>query len=756
MILPRFMRIIACVCALALLLNGFGEGNMASAFQIKGGKNLRIMQSGNPGTSGSYTVFSNMRVQQENALISQTILAPLPTTTSSGGGGSAKKNHIIDVCDPDTGKCVAMFPTGDDGLYTAYENCLKTSSQNPRECATDWAMAKGLLPEPQYLAQKEAEKVAAQEREKQAKEKLTFDLEDGLKAQIVDDKDEPLRASAPEESAAKQIFDLGVDVSDLQEVSEPVTPGSSRVSVPLEQPVSASNYGNLVVDDLKSAASERPEVILVPREPDSTVEREFFSCVQVPGYVVYNDLWKWLAYRLFLVFVLMVIIIFLLAFWVFLLWKRSNKEDEGQKKPTKKLMKSWKKWLGVLALVILPAFSTGMAQTTTTPQLLIYEGQLLDNASAPLSGPYTFRFSFWANADFENTDIVAGAINGAAIDYYGWQEIQSQTLDAAGNFSFQIGNVTPFVAGMFDQDNLYLQVEVKASTDPDTAYETIDVDSTNAVVDRKVIAAVPFAFNANKLDFRDSGFGPGDIPFLDGAGQLPASAIPGGTNENNFTLDDDGSAALTDSLTLQFGDTIAESLTWSGLLGRFELSDDLQVQGDLIVTGSINGVVLGPQNVSSTLAPRYPNSIFEKDGSNNSGSMYEEREAGVSGVMKQVLRWTSEEPVTQQDYDVLIRYTLPQSFTSWQTPALELEYIGPGTVGDAHIDFRAYRDGTTTDQLSGTGLDLSSATWQNQTFNLSPTYTWMPGDTLWLELKMHSRAGFDARIADIRLNYVSE
>jgi len=742
--------------ALLALLIGTGYGQ---SFQVRGvGSPLSIMQSGNPGSSASFALNSGLRIEPNESIVTTVALAPLPPVpvVPISAGGSATQNHIVEVCDLETDKCVSVFPKGRDDIYTAYQNCLSQAGSVALDCAEDWAVSKGYLPYEQYLALKNAEnepllaetsesdnfKTSAPEEVPTTENEPTFDIGDNLKTNLIFDLEKG--EAIVEEPAVPEAV---VSVPEVSTENITFDLESGEVVAPSQAPLRAA------------APVEVVEEILLPREPDASVEREHYTCLKVPSFVAHNDVWRWLAYRLFFVLVMLVIIIFLLAFWVFLIWNRS--QPKTFKRFGNSVMNKMKKWfvIGLLATIGLAGMVQAQA-VVTTPQLLIYEGELLDNTGAPLPGDFTFRFSFWLNADFENADVAAGNLNTAAIDFLGWQEVQGQVLDAEGRFSFQLGTVTPFTPDIFDQDDLYLQVEVRNTADPDTAYEVIDVDVTDITVDRKVIASVPFAFNANNLDFRSTGSGPGNIPFLDDiTGLLPQNIFPdvssSGADDNIFTIDQDGDAATTDTLTLQFGDAIAESLAWNGITDQFEFSDDVNIAGDLTVTGTINGVTLGPQNVADTLSPRYPNSIFEADGTLNSGEMHEEQEIVFGGAERQVLRWTTD-LTSQQDYDILIRYTLPENFSQWLTPSLSLDYIAPSNVGDSQIDLRVFQDGSTVDQLSGTALDLSSNAWVNDSFNLNAATVWNPGDVVQIELKMHSRNFVDPRVADIVLNYVVE
>jgi len=205
-----------------------------------------------------------------------------------------------------------------------YEQCLKNSAKTSVMCAEEWATAKGFLPETQYLALKDAEKEKAFDLAKESPS-LIFDLEEGLKSEEVaaDELEEGFFASAPE--APVEAFDLGAVESSFA-FPEPIiekviinTPVKSVVEPAVE-----------VVETLKPAAPvEAVEpVFLTPREPSALDERDYFTCFQVPLYMASNDLWEWLAYKLFFVLVCLIVIIFLLAFLVFLLWRRMN-EDGG-------------------------------------------------------------------------------------------------------------------------------------------------------------------------------------------------------------------------------------------------------------------------------------------------------------------------------------------------------------------------------------------------------------------------------------------
>lgn len=708
------------------------------AFQIRQADSLRVMQSKPFAQSSNFRVSADMFIQPSYTILENDLVAtftpPAANTGGTGGGGGA-----IDNTPASTG--------GSGGA----------------RYSSDW-----------YLSRKYDELVRGRE-----------------------EGDEPFLASAPEDPA---------DLFDYIPTKPGELPGFQPVEVPAaEEAEVLSPLKAAVVPALKQASKPtysagqaprvvvptyRPEMVLLSSRPSDDVTVAALTTNQKEkllrgeesrfNWTVFSDetddfhasasscmgcpnvlWWEWCQFVVLCLIILVLMVFIILLLQVLLFRMHMQRFQPENPRSAKYRVKKWLQRWGLLSVLMVAGWLNNPAALAapTTPQILIYEGELLSDAGVPLGGNYTFRFSFWDNGDFEATDVVAGVLNVGAPDYRGWNEIQTETLLSDGSFSFQLGDTTAFTAGLFDQDNLYLQVEVKASADPDTSYEFVDINLASTTEDRKIIASVPYAFNANQLDYRDLGFGAGEIPYTDDiTGLLPAGIIPGIANSNGvdgnlFTLDQDGDALATDSLSFQFGDTIGETLTWDGTDSRFEFSDDLQIGGDLSVTGTVNGINIGLRNVTQVLSPRYPHSIFEADGTNNTGSMFEEEDTITSGVINTILRWFSRQTV-QHDYDTVVLFTIPDNFDSFQTPALALDYQTQGLVTDAQIDLTVERNNDGIDELTGAGLGLNSNAWVNNTFNLNGATTWVAGDTMKIRLRMHSRNSLDARIGNISINYI--
>lgn len=236
---------------------------------------------------------------------------------------------------------------------------------------------------------------------------------------------------------------------------------------------------------------------------------------------------------------------------------------------------------------------TAHAANQTTPLLRAYNGTLLDSSGNAITSAVSIRFSYWKSADYVNTDTTGtGAINTGATNYVGWQEVQTVTPTSKGTFSLNLGAVTPLIdlssLPVDTLTHLFLQVEVKMATDPDTSYELLDVNSSSDTVDRSQVTSVPFARNSDLLDQHDTGTGSGNIPVLEFGGRLPISTMAGGTNLGTFTIDADDTE--TSDITLQFGTALGKKLTYSVTQGLFIFNASVKVQGNLTVTGLINGV----------------------------------------------------------------------------------------------------------------------------------------------------------------------
>ena len=414
----------------------------------------------------------------------------------------------------------------------------------------------------------------------------------------------------------------------------------------------------------------------------------------------------------------------------------------------------------IIVLLLLISLSNGvMLAATTTPSTINYQGRLLNSSNIPLTGNYTFRFSIWNSADWQASDTTgAGAIDGTSVRYAGWQEAQSVTTDTYGLFNMNLGSTTPFPS--FDANtHKYLQVEVKPAGDPDTSYEILDVQGTLAdAIDRKPIENQAYAQNADTIDNKEPGTSAGSIPVLDGSALIPVSEIPGATNANSFILDNDNNAG--GPVILQFGATLAKQLSYVPASNWFNFNDNVNIQGNLTTTGTINGVNLSSIPFSNLatrtkglgFAPDYAGASIDRVGGFNMGTLNLGFEDLGGSTKRSYYNWSTQQ-VAIQNIDVVLSLQLPMDFVSFTATPINLLYkTNDGVTTTNKVDVTIYDTAGASVSLTG-GSNLANTSWTNAAITFGGTPTFTAGQTVTIRIKLSStNAGF-AKISDLIINY---
>ena len=407
--------------------------------------------------------------------------------------------------------------------------------------------------------------------------------------------------------------------------------------------------------------------------------------------------------------------------------------------------------------------SPSVFAVTTTPNIIPYEGVLRDAGGTPITVAQDFRFSIWLDSDFTagvDRD-GAGAIPGAAPGYSGFSEVQTVTPDGVGYFQINIGEVAGTIPDFTITSDLYLQVEVKPSGSPNTAYETLDIDGIDNLVDRQAIGTLPYARNADFIDNREIGTSDGDIAILGPGDVFDTSVIPGGTNSDDFLIDaNDDAPGIT---RLSFGGLLQNrilSYDPDGVAlgdGWFDFSDDVNIQGDLTVTGTVNGVPVGQLNKSLSFQPEYMSYALDADGSDNRGKMevfFIDTDGAAAPDNFNYYRWTTKNPALQ-DLDIVVRVRLPDDFLSFQATPIVFRYrTSDNVLASNRVDVSVEDStGTLVPGLAGnTGLTSAGVfATTNITFG-GGTFT--AGSEITLRIKLSALSTNFADASDFTLNYV--
>lgn len=400
--------------------------------------------------------------------------------------------------------------------------------------------------------------------------------------------------------------------------------------------------------------------------------------------------------------------------------------------------------------------------STTTPYTVSYSAQLADPSGVPITTSQNIRFSLWSDADFDSGDLMPdGSLNSGSAGYSGWQEVHAVTPDANGIFEVQLGSITTF-PNFNSQDHVFLQIEIKPAATADTDYEVLDPDGSTAnTEDRHLLHSAPFSINADTVDNADVGTGPGNIPVLDGGSQLPISTIPGATNAENFTLDNDNTISGAGSIELRFGDTLGKILEYNSTLGLFHFNDDLDISGNLTLTGTVNGVTIdtstvGPYNQSIVNEPIYTGATIQSDGTDNQGKLeafFIDSDGSPGNDNFNYYLWTTEQ-ASLQDMDLIIRFQLPTGFTAWQAVPLQLTYrTEDGVTVHNKLD-------VTLEDTTGTAVSLNGATdlvspaftTADITFGGSPTFT--AGESVTVKIKLSALNEGGAYAGKLTFHYI--
>jgi len=357
-----------------------------------------------------------------------------------------------------------------------------------------------------------------------------------------------------------------------------------------------------------------------------------------------------------------------------------------------------------------------------------------------------------------------------------------------------------FANGRFEFGNdLYIngELEVQNDINQDGNTFTLDADNTGAGANVDIVAGQgsdsdgTLRYNAttNKWEISNDGGSYYSVSTSNDTANLD------GTDSNIFTLDQDDTGG---DVTLEFGNTLAESLKWDSANSRFVLSDDLFLDGGLTLNGDLDfdqnqavNMVLhqgtsfpatpvegqtfyrtdsdtmyiydgsqwvemadAPGALSIFMAPQYANATYRKDGSNNIGRLSYDFDATN---VENYYRWKTRK-AAMQDYDIKVRFQVPKDFSGWDaTTPIEFKYRTNTTnSADNVVDFSMQDTADAAVAMTNnTGLVSSTAdqwvTSTNMTITGSPTFT--AGDWFTVTIKMSATQNHPTDVGSLVLNY---
>lgn len=238
-----------------------------------------------------------------------------------------------------------------------------------------------------------------------------------------------------------------------------------------------------------------------------------------------------------------------------------------------------------LGLIFISPTIETYAITPNIPHTLIYEGRLLSKTSTPLSGDYVMRFSLWKTTDIVSGEINSdGSLNATSTEYGQWTEELPVKFTSQGYFSLILGKQTA-LSDVLLADHKYLQVEVKLASASDDEYQVLDVDFANDAIDRKHIASLPYAYNAEESQYSIN---------AENAETAKTS------DDNTFTIDPQNSieTAGVGIIELQFGATLNKILGYDISRSLFTFNDSVDIQGDLTLSSANGSATFSADNLT--------------------------------------------------------------------------------------------------------------------------------------------------------------
>jgi hypothetical protein len=164
-------------------------------------------------------------------------------------------------------------------------------------------------------------------------------------------------------------------------------------------------------------------------------------------------------------------------------------------------------------------------------------------------------------------------------------------------------------------------------------------------------------------------------------------------------------------------------------------------------------VQLGDLGSQIVLSPEYPGAILFADSTDNSGSMTSDA-LEAAGGFKNYYEWVSDR-TTPQDYDILVRVTLPSDFVSWKDDAVLLDFMTENSASLENNKVDMYLIGKNgVDAQVKDGISKLPGGWERVSIKgLDINDCNTAGDTCTLRISVTSSESYFVRVGDITLNY---
>jgi hypothetical protein len=155
--------------------------------------------------------------------------------------------------------------------------------------------------------------------------------------------------------------------------------------------------------------------------------------------------------------------------------------------------------------------------------------------------------------------------------------------------------------------------------------------------------------------------------------------------------------------------------------------------------------------VKTVLHPEYPGASYVEDGTDNTGQLSIQKDGPT---LNNYYQWTSSR-TSLQDYQVSLRYTLPDDFVRFGSGISVTYRSTTGLAADNQLDIAAYDTAGNAITLVGTASDLANTSWTTNLLGIGGSPTLTPGQEIVVVLTMSAKSDNQIHLGDIEIVTVS-
>ncbi len=270
------------------------------------------------------------------------------------------------------------------------------------------------------------------------------------------------------------------------------------------------------------------------------------------------------------------------------------------------------------------------------------------------------------------------------------------------------------------------------------------------------------------LDNKEIGTSTGDLVILGAGNVFPTSVIPAGTDQLSWHID---AGDLGTIIKLGFGSNLANHiLSWdpNGVAvgdGWFDFNDDVNIQGNLSITGTVDGVDISnlqftdlqPRAKSMEFIPEFSSTTIQQLGAGGHKGKVEgffEDADGAGGPNNfNHYKFTTQQAALQ-DITLVMLVKIPTDFVSWQATPIVFRYKTlTANTADNAIDI-TIEDSTGTNIGTLTGnSSLVSTTWATTNIGFGGGGTFTAGTVITVKVTMKATNSGTVYVGDFAFNY---